>query len=697
MRPALPARLAASLLSLAVTAAWADGQHEDDSKIEVIGHYENAVGTSDAASQGYITPRLIESRPISRPGEVLEYVPGLIVTQHSGEGKANQFFLRGFNLDHGTDFATSVAGVPVNLPTHAHGQGYSDLNFLIPELVSRIDYKKGPYFANEGDFASAGAAHFHYYDTLKEGLASLTLGSFGYKRALLADSKNLSNGELLYAFEALDNNGPWQVPSNYGKQNLVLRYSLGAANDRHMLTFMAYQGRWNATDQIAQRALDRGLVGRFGSLDPTNGGDSQREILAYERRRTFGNGEFQLNAYVMRYRLNLFSDFTYFLNDPVNGDQFRQADLRTVAGIAPSWVYTGRLWDRESTLKLGLNARRDNIGTVGLYNTAQRQVLTTVRQDNVRQTSFGGYVEHSLQWNDWFRSVLGARTDFYQFDVNSSLAANTGKEDARRTSPKARLIFGPFDKTEFFLAGGYGFHSNDGRGVLTRVDPATGAPVQAAPALVRTRGEEAGVRTEWIPNLQSSLALWRLSLDSELVFAGDAGTTEPSRPSSRRGIEWSNRFLPRPWLALDADLSVSKARFRGEDPAAPGNGSAVPGSIDRVASFGASIDRLGPWSGSLVSRYFGPRPLIEDNSVRSTSTLLWNLRVGYRFPSHTKLSLDVLNLFNRQAHDIDYFYCSSLRSDAPGSTCRGGATGVDDIHFHPVEPRALRLTLAVEY
>jgi outer membrane receptor protein involved in Fe transport len=695
-RIAACAAFRAACLAAALSSghARADGQH--DERIEVIGHYENAVGTSDAASQGYITPRLIEARPISRPGEVLEYVPGLIVTQHSGEGKANQFFLRGFNLDHGTDFATSIAGVPVNMPTHAHGQGYSDLNFLIPELISRIDYRKGPYFASEGDFSSAGAAHFHYYDKLKEGFGSITLGSFRYKRALVADSKALSNGDLLFAFEALDSNGPWDVASHYGKQNAVLRYSLGAASDRHMFTLMAYQGSWTATDQIAQRAVDQGLIGRFGSLDPTDGGNSQRYSLSYERRRAFGNGEFQLNAYAMRYRMQLFSNFTYFLNDPVNGDQFEQADRRTVVGIAPAWVFTGRLWERESTVKLGLNLRRDQIGTVGLYDTAERQRLAAVREDRVGQTSLGGYVEHSLQWNEWFRSVLGARADFYRFNVRSDLAVNSGREDAHRTSPKIRLIFGPFARTEYFVSAGYGFHSNDGRGVLTRIDPATGLAVQPAPALVRSKGEELGVRSELIPNLQTSLALWRLSLNSELLFVGDAGTTEASRPSRRQGVEWSNRYLPRPWLIIDADLSVSKARFRGDDPATPGNH--IPGSIDRVATLGASLDSLGPWSGSLQSRYFGPRPLTEDDSVRSRSTLLWNMRVGYKVDRHAKLTLDVLNLFDRKANDIDYFYCSRLRTDAPGSACGNGtAGGVDDIHFHPVEPRAMRLTLTVGF
>ncbi len=679
-----------SLLAWAVSAS-ADGTHEERTDVvEVIGHYENAVGTSDAASQGYITPGLIAARPLQRPGEVLEYVPGMIVTQHSGDGKANQFFLRGMNLDHGTDFATTVAGMPVNMPTHAHGQGYSDLNFLIPELVSRIDYKKGPYFASEGDFSSAGAAHIHYYDALKEGTASLTTGGFGYRRALMMQSRAVgvdgAGGNLLYALELTGNNGPWEHPENFGKQNAVLRYTFGNAAASHSLTAMAYQGRWSATDQIASRAIDAGLVSRFGALDPTDGGESQRYSLSYDYRRTASDREFQLSAYALRYRLQLFSNFTYFMNDPVNGDQFEQADRRSVFGIAPSWLWTGRIGERQSIFKAGLNVRRDNIGTVGLYNTVARQRLSTVREDRVRQTGYAAWAEHSLQWNDWLRSVVGARADFYRATVESDLAANSGDTRDRQVSPKLNLIAGPFEETELFFSWGHGFHSNDARGTTTHVDPSTGAPLSPAPALVRTTGTEIGARTEWIHDLQSSLSLWKLDIASELVFAGDAGTTEASRPSTRHGIEWSNRYRPLSWLLLDADLSLSRARFTQADPATPGE--YVPGAIDRVLSLGAAVEELGPWSGMLQMRYFGPRPLIEDNSVRSQSTLLWNLRTTYRIDKGMKLSLDVINLFNRQASDIDYFYESKLASEA---------APVSDRHLHPVEPRSLRLTLTASF
>jgi outer membrane receptor protein involved in Fe transport len=674
-------RLAACIIAAFSPPLLADGAHEEKTDaIEVIGHYENAVGTSNAASQGYITPKLIENKPLLRPAEVLEYVPGVIVTQHSGEGKANQFFLRGFNLDHGTDFATFVAGTPVNMPSHGHGQGYSDLNFLIPELVSRVDYKKGPYYAQEGDFSSAGAAHFHYFDTLRQGTGSMTLGSFGYKRALVMDSPKVKSGNLLYALELVGNNGPWDNPSRFSKHNAVLRYSQGSASDRHAVTLMAYAGDWNATDQIPARAVSSGQVSRLGTIDPTDGGHSQRYSLSYEHRHSHEDHDYQLNAYVIRYRMRLFSNFTYFMNNAVNGDQFEQIDQRTVMGIAPVWIRSGTMWGRESTFKFGLNLRRDVIGRVGLYSTEARQRLSTTREDNVGQLSTGAYAEHTLQWNDWFRSVLGVRSNHFRFDVTSNIAANSGKASDHITSPKLNLIFGPFAKTEFFVSAGHGFHSNDGRGVTARVDPATLAPISSAPALVRSKGGELGVRTEWVRNLQSSLALWRLNLDSELIFVGDAGTTQATRPSRRNGVEWSNRYRPTNWLIVDADLSASKAQFSNTDPA----GDRIPGSIDKVAALGASVDAQGPWSGTMQMRYFGPRPLTANNSARSQSTLLWNARVGYRLDKNLRLTADVLNLFNRRANDIDYFYQSQLR---------GEAAPVNDTHFHPVEPRSLRLAL----
>jgi hypothetical protein len=676
--PALLAVLAA--LSAPCNAPAQQAERADE--IRVVGHYENAVGTSDAASQGTITPKLIEERPMLRPAEVLEYVPGVIITQHSGEGKANQYFLRGFNLDHGTDFRTSVAHMPVNMPTHGHGQGYTDLNFMIPELVSRISYQKGPYFAEEGDFASAGAAEIHYATKLKQGIASGGLGSGGYRRGLVADSFEAGPAHLLYAVELFHNDGPWDNPSNYNKFNTVLSYSHGTNVDGFVLTGMAYRGKWNSTDQIPKRALDSGLISRFGAIDPTDGGETERYSLSLDRHKALGNGEFHFDAYAIKYRLKLFSNFTFFV-DRVNGDQFEQADDRTIYGLEPSWTLTGKWGERQLVNKFGLQLRRDNIGNVALYKTVARRRLVPVRQDQVAQTGLGVYYENSLQWSHAFRTVAGIRTDFYRAEVRSSLPANSGSSSDHISSPKLNFIFGPFERTEYFLNLGQGFHSNDARGTTTTVDPSS--PTTAAkkvPPLVKTRGAEIGLRTELIEHLQSSISLWRLALDSELLFVGDAGTTEASRPSLRRGIEWSNRYVPNPGVIVDLDLSASRASFTDGDPARVG--TYIPGAIDRVASLGVTLNDLGRWSFTGHLRYFGPRPLVEDNSQRSQSSILFSLRTSYRLDPRLRLNFDVFNLFNRQASDIDYYYASQLRREA---------APVNDIHFHPAEPRSFRIAL----
>jgi hypothetical protein len=674
----LPAVIA--VLALPATAQTRNAPPEP--VVRVVGHYDNAVGTSDAASQGVITADLVANRPTLRTGELLEFVPGMIVTQHSGDGKANQYFLRGFNLDHGTDFATFVDGMPVNMPTHAHGQGYADLNFLIPELVRRIDYEKGTYFAGEGDFASAGAARFRIGDRLPAGLANLSLGSHGYRRALLADSFPAAGGTLLYGLELGRNDGPWEVPERVRKANAVLRYSRGSADDGWSLTGMAYRNRWTATDQVPLRAVASGRIGRFGSIDPTDGGTTARTSLSYAQRKRGAASLSELDAYLVRSRLDLFSNFTYALANPDGGDQFQQSERRTLAGfnMAQSWTADwGGLAVRN---KVGLQVRHDRLDPVGIYTTVARVRTGTVRADRVRETSAGLYVENVVQWQPWLRSVAGLRYDAYAFRVDGSSAGNSGRADAHIASPKLSLIFGPWRRTEFFVNAGRGFHSNDARGTTqTRLPDGTAAAATPAPPLVATRGAELGLRTEAVPGLQSSLALWRLDIDSELVFLGDAGTTAPSRASRRRGIEWNNHYVAAPGVLLDVDLAASRARYADHDPA----GDDIPGSLNRVVSFGVTVQDRGRWSGGFEVRHFGPRPLVEDGGVRSASTTLAYARVGYRIAPRTRLTLDVFNLFDRKASDIDYYYPSRLPGEPAG--------GVDDIHFHPVEPRAVRLTL----
>ncbi len=679
----------------AQNAVVATNEVQNLSPIVVTGRSDSLLGIADSAGVGTVGVAQLQARPIMRPGELLETIPGVIITQHSGAGKANQYYLRGFNLDHGTDLATSLDGMPVNLPTHAHGQGYTDLNFMIPELVEAIDYKHGPYSAEDGDFASAGAVNIRYANTLPQNFVTLEGGSFGYARAVTGISSKAGQGSLLFGGEAYHNDGPWIREDDYRKFNGVLRYSQGTSALGWSITAMGYHGKWNATDQLAQRAVDGGVipgfVDRFGSLDTTTGGDSQRYSLLAEWHRATATSTTRLMAYGFYYDLDLFSNFSYVLNDPVNGDQFEQQDRRYVGGFKASHEWQQEWFGKPVNNTVGLQFRTDSIRN-GLFNTAARQRLATTREDDVLQASIAPYVENRVQWGEKFRTVAGLRADYFHFNVDSDNAANSGDKGDVIVSPKLNLIFGPWAQTEFYLSGGLGFHSNDGRGSTTTIDPASGAAVTPVDPLVRTMGAEVGVRSTFVPGLQSTLSLWMLDIDSELLFVGDAGTTEPSRPSRRYGVEFANYYSPTKWLTFDADFAMSRSHFRDEDPA----GRYIPGSIETVVAAGVAVHDLHGFFGSLRMRYFGPRSLIEDDSVRSSETILLNAQVGYQFNKTWTLNVEIFNLLNRKDSDVDYFYESRLPGEPvnPDPALNGG---YNNIHFHPVEPIAVRVGLTARF
>lgn len=633
---------------------------------------------TDAATEGTVTARQLANRPLLRPAEVLESVPGLIVTQHSGDGKANQYFLRGFSLDHGTDFYTTIEGMPTNLTTHAHGQGYNDLNFLIPELISSVMYKKGPYYATEGDFASTGSAHIHYVDSLPSGIASITVGSFGQKRVLNANSYELKGGKLLYAFEYFHNDGPWEKPEGYQRLNGVVSYAKEEGRDSYKVTAMGYKGGWDATNHVPLRAIDSGIIGTYGSLDPSDGGKTHRYSLSAELIHRDNEGTTSANAYVIDYGLDLFSNFTYYLNDPVRGDQFEQKDSRTILGANVGRVSIGSLAGMNTVQSYGFQLRNDAIRNVALYNTQNRVVYNTLTSDRVNVTDAALYYQNELTLAEKVRMIAGIRGDLYRFDVASDVnSADSAVKTAAVTSPKLSFIFGPWRDTELFLNTGYGFHSNDARGVAHAISPAT--------PLVRTKGGEIGVRTRALDHLQSSLALWMMDSDSELVFAGDTGGTEPTGPSRRSGVEWANYWTPTPRFILDADVAISRARYK--DPASSG-GVYVPEAIEQTVSIGATVTEYEEYFGGLRLRYFGSRALTEDNSIRSKPSTLVNLKVGRHLSKNLDLSVDVYNLFDRKTYDIEYYYTSRLAAES---------TPIMDHMVHPGEPRSARLTLTYRY
>ncbi len=662
----------------AVTPSTAESE-----RITVVGRAEDLLGSASTSSEGTIGATELAQRPIGRRGEVLEAVPGVIITQHSGEAKANQYFLRGFNLDHGTDFALTADGMPINLRTHAHGQGYADLNFIIPELIEGIDYSKGPFNARVGDFSAAGAAELRLASVL-QGFATVGIGQDNFYRFVLGDTITTSaTSNFTAAFEHGHYDGPYVLEQDSNRYVGYLRYNWGGKEDRFSLTAMLYHGSVNSPDQVPQRAIDQGLIPRLGSIDFSDGGDTQRYSLAFDWLRNSSAGSTHLNLYGFYYDLDLFSNFTYFLDDPVNGDQFEQRDQRFVSGGTLEQTWTPTLFGRDFTQTFGLQFRNDYIPQVALFHTRERNRLSTTRDDVVDEASIGLFQRNEIKWTPWFRSVFGLRGDLYFFHVESSLPGNSGDVLDYIASPKLNLIFGPWAQTELYLNAGTGFHSNDARGITATVSPANGEPIGKADPLVRSKSVEVGARTSIIPNLISTVSFYYLELDSELVFVGDAGDTEPSAASRRLGAEFANFYQPFPWLTLDADLALTKALFIGNP-----DGDRIPNSIAAVVAAGVTVNAPCGLFGSLRTRYFGPQPLIEDNSAIGKSSLTFNGRIGWKFKTF-EVALDVLNIFDAKNDDIIYFYTSRL----PGEPL----AGVDDFHPHPAEPREVRVSATYKF
>jgi len=631
-----------------------------------------------SASEGLVGQHDLEIRPLLRAGDVLEAVPGMVVTQHSGSGKSNQMFLRGFNLDHGTDFATWIDGMPVNMRSHGHGQGYTDINFLIPETIRTLAFVKGPYHAEQGDFSSAGGVHIKTSDQLGTPQATVQVGEDGFRRLLAMGGADVAAGRLSLAVESQAYDGPWSdVDEDVDKVNGLLSYFQGDEAANWRVTLMGYDNSWNSADQIPERAVNQGLIDEFGSLDQTLGGESSRYSLSAGYNRRSDSGGLQLSAYAIDYRMQLWSNFTYLLDNPVSGDQFEQLDERRLYGAG--WH---QHWLRGNGLKhsAGAELRHDDIDAVGLFPANGRQRLGTTRLDAVEETSLGLYYEVDWSWHRQWRAVAGVRGDYYRFDVDSDTVVNSGSDSDTIVSPKASLIYTPNEQREFYLSGGLGFHSNDARGTTIRVDPGSGDAVEAVDPLVRSRGAEFGLRNDWGGMANTSFALWYLELDSELLFVGDAGNTEASRPSRRWGVELNNYWDLNDVWSLELDLAWTDARFDDRSP----EGDHIPGAVEWVVTGALNARFPEGWFGSLRLRQFSGAPLVEDASVKADGSSLANLALGWQ-GQRLSLQLDVLNLFDSDDHDIDYFYASRLSGEP--------AEGVEDTHYHVFEPRQLRLSM----
>ena len=648
--------------------------------VEVTVRSDNLLGVAGAASEGSTGREDLEKRPILRAGELVETVPGAIATQHSGGGKANQYYLRGFALDHGTDFAVGIAGMPVNMPSHGHGQGYADVNFLIPELVERAQYRKGPYRASSGDFSTAGGVDFDLVQALPRGIAHLTLGSFAHRRALLADTLGLAGGHVTGAFEYFHDDGPWDRPDDYGRLNAYLGYSRGNGLRGWSLQAMGSDGDWLGSDQIPRRAVEQGLIDRYGLLDPGSRGRTSRYSISGETHFGAARSLTRLAAYAIKYDFRLFSNFTYRLEDPIAGDQFEQFDDRWVLGVSASHLFRRDVGSTHVETTFGVQLRYDDISN-GLYPTIDLERTGVTRQDRIAQLGAGLWGDTRVRLSEAVRMNVGLRADYYGADVTAFRPVNSGTADDWMLNPRLSVVYRPWSSTELSFNAGTGFHSNDARGATIRVDPVSGDPAQPVDPLVRGRGVDLGVRTFTSGGYHGTLTAFWLALDSELLFVGDGGTTEASRPSRRIGVEWSNFWRLTPQMGLDLDATYTNARFTDADPA----GGDVPGAIVATVAAGLTVEDLGKWFGALRLRYFSGGPLVEDGSVTWGPTVLLSGRVGFNVTERLGVVVDGFNLLGREDDDIAYYYTSRLSGER--------LAGIDDVHFHPVIKPSARVTL----
>ena len=653
---------------LTAPAAFSQTNAEAGDVIRVWGQAMDQIGEAHSASEGLVGYDDIATRPISRVGELAEVIPGMIATQHSGTGKANQYFLRGFNLDHGTDFAGYIDGAPANMRSHGHGQGYLDLNPLIPEFVSEVRFRKGPYHADDGDFSLAGSARFSYYDRLPDNFLSLEAGEFGFVRTATGHSVDVGRAVLTFGGEYVTLDGPWSIGEDAERVNLIGRLSGPVAGGQASLTLTHYDSDWRGADQIPERAVLDGRLDRFGVVDPTLGGQSRRTALTARWTR----GTAQLDAYAVQSDFTLFSNFTYQLEDPVGSDQFEQRDRR--------WLFGGRYTQSAPisetvTLNWGASTRFDDIGEIGLYQSNARVRTGTVRRDRIEEWSIAGWLETEWRPVDALRLTAGLRGDRIDVDVDAlSLAANGGSTNDSLLAPKFGAAWRIAQDLELYANAGRGFHSNDARGATIAVDPSDSSPAQPVPLIVTGDGQEIGLRLER-GGINLTLAAFRLTLDGELVFVGDGGATEPNGATERQGVEAAMFWDVSDWLVADFEAAWTDARYRNA-----GADDRIPGAVETVLSAGL-VARHNDLAASVRVRHFGSAPLTESGDVTSDPTTLVNLGLDYDLGRMT-VSLDIFNLFDAEDADITYFYESRL----PGET-----SGIEDRHFRAVEPRQVRL------
>jgi hypothetical protein len=677
LSPALAPTFAQETQAVAVAGPAEDQPPAGSDTVTIYGRAMEQIGEAQSASEGVVGYADLSTRPISRAAELVEVIPGMIATEHSSGGKANQYFLRGFNLDHGTDFGGFIDGVPINQRSHPHMSGYLDLNLLMADLVERVEFKKGVQYAENGDYTSAGSASFVLYDKLPDNYVSARIDPDEY-RVSAAGSWDIGDGTLLVAASHDGGDGAFDLPAELNKNIVYVKYSQPLGDARLRLGLIGYTNDWTASDQIPLRAVEDGTISRYGFIDPTNGGESRRYIASA----ALEWDDASLLGYVQKSELNLFHNFTYFI-DPVLGDQVEQVEDRTAAGARGKIEREFNLFGVKAEGRVGADAHFDWLDESSLYKTTARVRTSPISQNAVDVMSADVWGDVTLHWTDRFRTTFGLRADYIDGSVETPVAANAGSDSGVQWSPKVNIAYTLTDELEVYAGAGFGFHSNNIIGVVQTIDPVALTPVDSPALFSESRGGEVGLRWEPDSTFNLSAAVFALDFDSELIYVGDAGISEPSDPTQRRGAEVAAFWNPVDWLAFDASYAYSHSRFKD----APANFDRVPNTVEGVAAAGVTWLPGDGWEGSLRVRYLGPGPLIEDNSVRAPSTTLVNAGISKDFGTF-EIGLDILNLLDANDFDMIYFYESQLQ---------GEPVPVEDIHFHPVHPQTVVLNLKAKF
>ncbi|NHM01758.1 TonB-dependent receptor [Flavobacterium difficile] len=609
----------------------------------------------------------LQNSPVNSSQEILRKVPGLFIGQHAGGGKAEQIFLRGFDIDHGTDIALSVDGMPVNMVSHAHGQGYADLHFVIPETLDKIDFGKGSYYADKGDFATAGYVAFKTKEKIDNNAISLEVGKFNTIRTLgmfnLLPKNN--NQSAFIASEYITFDGPYVSSQNFRRLNLFGKFTnVFEDKSKFSATASQFSSEWTASGQIPQRLVDAGIISRFGAVDDTEGGKTSRSNLNFEYYKPISeNLYFKGNTYYNNYQFELYSNFTFFLNNPIDGDQIKQKENRTIYGF--NGEFNKKIDNSKSTYQVGFGLRADETKDSELANTKNR--ITTINQlklGNINQKNYFSYINTDIELGN-FTINPAIRLDYFQFSYLDKLAPKfqINNEEKVKISPKLNFLFAPNNKVQFFVKSGLGFHSNDTRVIVSQTDKKT---------LPTSAGADLGTIFKPMNNLIINSALWFLHLDQEFVYVGDAGIVEPSGKTKRMGIDFGFRYQVSKFINLNSDINYTYARSTDE----PEGQNYIPLAPDLTSTGGISVTNYKGFSSSLNYRYLKSRPANEDNSIVAKGYFVSDFNLNYQYKK-MNYGIIIENLFNTKWNETQFATESQLQNETQA---------VEEIHFTPGTP-----------